>query len=226
MLNIPCLGLVPMTKTRTIAAISLAGVFAIGMLFSSGFAAGHLPLTIEKYELEWDEFKVKKVKITVDEKIPTSDAFGYGAILKSGTALLTTTHGGLLDSEDQFDRFDPVWHNHVVLLTSGDDETHPCGMETGGPYTEVVDLTNESPGEAKIKKDKAEIKNAPMGEYSGQLSNTELVLNAPENTVASFTLNPVDDDGNTEFVDWTHVCVENLNAVFDELPEWKIKGKL
>ena len=89
-----------MTKTKPIIAISLAGVFAIGMLFSPVFAGGHLTLTIDKYEIEWDGDQVKKVKITADDKIPTSDAFGYGVALSNGNALVTTTHGGVLDSED------------------------------------------------------------------------------------------------------------------------------
>ncbi len=227
-LNFPNLGIASMTKTKPIVAISLAGVFAIGMLFSPVFAGGHLPLTIEKYELEWDEFKVKKVKITVDDKIPDDgSAFGYGAILKSGDALLTTTHPGVEDSEDQLgDPFNPVWHNHVVALTGGEDDTHPCGIDNvDGAYTEILDLTWASPGEAKVKKDKAEIKNAPMGPYVGQLAGTPLSITAPENIVASFTLRPVNDDGETS-LDWTHVCVENLTTVFDELPTWKIKGEL
>ncbi len=92
-LNFPNLGLVPMTKTKTILAISLAGIFGIGMLFSPVFAGGHLPLSIEKYEIEWNETMIKKVKITVDGHIPTDgSAFGYGVALSSGDALVTTTH--------------------------------------------------------------------------------------------------------------------------------------
>ena len=57
-----------MTKTKPIIAISLAGIFAIGMLFSPVFAGGHLPLSIEKYEIEWNETMVKKVKIIEEPK--------------------------------------------------------------------------------------------------------------------------------------------------------------
>ncbi len=130
------------------------------------------------------------------------------------------------DSEDQLgDPFNPVWHNHVVALAFGDDITHPCGINTGGPYTEVADLSFESPGEVKIKKNKAEIKKAEYGSFNGVLFGTPLTLNEPVNTVVSFTLNPVNDLGDTDLA-FTHVCVENATFFSDDTPTTKIKGEL
>lgn len=43
MLNIPCLGLVPMTRTKTLLGISLAAVFAISMIASQTAVADELP---------------------------------------------------------------------------------------------------------------------------------------------------------------------------------------
>jgi hypothetical protein len=57
-------------------------------------------------------------------------AFGYG-ILTSNSAgglgiTVATTHAGVLDSAEQVDINDPIWHNHVVIL--GSDQTNKQKM--------------------------------------------------------------------------------------------------
>lgn len=53
--------------------------------------------------------------------IPTNgdgDAFGYCIFTIQGldSVVVSTTHPGILDSEDQTDVDDPIWHNHFEIL--------------------------------------------------------------------------------------------------------------
>jgi len=103
-----------MTTTKTILGISLAAVFAISMVVPA-LASGHL--TITEAEVDDDE-----VEIETAADIPTdgsSGAFGYGAFTTDGKVVAVTTHGGVgPDSESQADANDPVFHSHLVELTT------------------------------------------------------------------------------------------------------------
>jgi hypothetical protein len=76
--------------------------------------------------------------------IPTNGdggAFGYGVLTSEGldAVVVSTTHAGVLDSEEQNGANDPVWHNHFVTL--GDDSKN-CGSDKA-----VKSITFESPGQ-------------------------------------------------------------------------------
>ncbi|MCI0563062.1 MAG: hypothetical protein MN733_31680 [Nitrososphaera sp.] len=69
-------------------------------------------------------------------------AFGSGILTSDGDAILVaTTHGGVLDSEDQSFTMDPIFHNHFVRL----GEVPDCGSDPG-----VVDISWQSPGRVVI----------------------------------------------------------------------------
>ncbi len=80
--------------------------------------------------------------------IPTNGdggAFGYGILTSEGldAVVVSTTHAGVLDSEEQSDADDPVWHNHFVTLTT---DAENCGDDPA-----VQSITFESPGQVNIE---------------------------------------------------------------------------
>ena len=164
-----------------------------------------------------DYFTIKKAKVFVDPDrdrlranlithglIPTDGsegAFGYGILTSDGDAILvTTTHPGVLDSEDQSYILDPVWHNHFVRL----DSVAACGADPG-----VVDITWQSPGKVVIEDNRAKISRVPTGEFDGTHSITgsplELELGEDVAAAVSFRLSPVFGAGGLEAV-----CVTDI----------------
>ena len=79
--------------------------------------------------------------------IPTNGdggAFGYGVLTDEGldAVVVSTTHAGVQDSEEQSNSSDPVWHNHYVTL--GQDSDY-CRNDP-----KVESITFESPGQERI----------------------------------------------------------------------------
>jgi hypothetical protein len=117
----------------------------------------------------------------------TEGAFGYG-ILSKNASLVTHTHGGVLDSEDQSSSEDPIWHNHFVRLGN----IEQCGENLG-----VVDVTWQSPGEVRIDDNNATISQIPTNGFEGIDSITgeplSMMLGGVGQgfSVFSFRLNPV-----------------------------------
>jgi len=84
-------------------------------------------------------------------------AFGYGILTENtdsgdGSLIVATTHGGVLDSEEQADINDPVWHNHMVMLGTVTD----CGADPG-----VVGISWEQPGDVTIEGKTASLTDIP-----------------------------------------------------------------
>lgn len=83
----------------------------------------------------------------------TGGAFGYGYVSSAGleAVAVTTTHGGIQDSEAQTDAIDPVFHNHYVALR---DDMSPnwSGLCT---ELEIEGITFQEPGDVDIWKKKA-----------------------------------------------------------------------
>ena len=216
MLNITCLGLVPM-NTKSILGLSLAAVFALAMIASAiGVDAAGSFLDVKKAKVTIDDDdEFEKAKIKTNAKIPKNGdggAFGYGIISGAGLEAIavTTTHGGVLDSEAQSDASDPVFHNHYVALQASTDGTGLC------PGLEVRDITWQEPGDVKVKGKKATMKDVPF-EFDGEHSldrDIDLSFNADGNVgaVVSFTINPVDGDGNTSVTDIQAVCINDVLA--------------
>lgn len=134
-----------------------------------------------------------------------SGAIGYGLITDKGTdaIIVSTTHGGVLDSEKQKDAADPVWHNHMVKL----GEVAICGENPG-----VIDITFESPGEVKLKNQALIIADAPSiftGKHS--LTNKEISFAHGTNVekVVQFNLEPKFNSSN----ELQAVCVTHIEEV-------------
>jgi hypothetical protein len=127
----------------------------------------------------------------------TEGAFGYG-ILSNNATLVTHTHQGVLDSEDQSSIDDPIWHNHFVTLGNVVEQ---CGENLG-----VIDSTWQSPGEVRIDDNNATISQIPTGEFEGTHSITGEPLSMKLGgvgqgfSVVSFRLNPITGEEGLEAV--------------------------
>jgi hypothetical protein len=147
--------------------------------------------------------------------IPTNGdggAFGYGILTTEGldAVVVSTTHEGVQDSEEQTDANDPVWHNHFVTLGENSEN---CGDDL-----QVESITFESPGQVDIENSNADLTEIP-GSFSGTdaLSGDDLTIEPGTDVddVVSFRLSPqFNDDDELEAV-----CVTDIksaeNIVFD-----------
>ncbi|MDF0681610.1 MAG: hypothetical protein P0116_11665 [Candidatus Nitrosocosmicus sp.] len=132
-------------------------------------------------------------------------AFGYGILTTKGLSaiMVSTTHAGVLDSEDQRNANDPRWHNHYVSL--GDD-TENCGANPA-----VTSITFQSPGKVVVNKNKAVMSNLPST-FTGTnaLTSAPLTLSPGTNVqdVVSFVLEPIfNNAGGLEAV-----CVNDITS--------------
>jgi hypothetical protein len=170
-------------------------------------------LTIRRATVQADNEELRANLIT-EGLIPTDGsggAFGYGILTEDGDAILvSTTHPGVLDSEEQNYILDPAWHNHFVRL----GEVDQCGEDPG-----VVDLTWQSPGEVRINNNIVNIRDVPTDEFEGwhSITGEELTMTLGEDVsdVVSFGLAPVFGEGGLEAV-----CVTDITSAEDvrELP--------
>jgi hypothetical protein len=154
--------------------------------------------------------EIEEADIRTNARIPTDGdegAFGYGILTKQspGAVMVTTTHEGVLDSEEQNgDPNNPIFHNHYVKLVSDEDE---CGENN----LRVDKITFESPGDVDIERRNAIMEDLPA-RFRGTdaLTDDSLTLRPGTNVqdVVSFELDPhFDDDGNLEAV-----CVINIES--------------
>lgn len=134
-----------------------------------------------------------------------SGAVGYGLITDKGTdaVVVSTTHGGVLDSEKQKDASDAVWHNHMVKL----GKVELCGENPG-----VIDITFESPGNVDMKKQGLVMADVPAS-FSGKhsLTNAKIAFDPGVNIqkVVQFSLEPKFSATN----ELQAVCVTNIEEV-------------
>lgn len=131
-----------------------------------------------------------------------SGAVGYGLITDKGTdaVVVSTTHGGVLDSEKQKDASDAIWHNHMVKL----GKVELCGENPG-----VIDITFESPGEVKMKKQGLIMVDVPAS-FAGKhsLTNQKITFDSGLDVqkVVQFNLEPKFNSAN----ELQAVCVTNI----------------
>jgi hypothetical protein len=148
-------------------------------------------LVIESARVNVDDDELS-ARLTTEGGIPTNGregAFGYGILTADGDAILvSTTHAGVLDSEEQNYIRDPTWHNHFVRL----GEVEQCKENPG-----VVDITWQSPGEVRINDNIARISDVPTDEFEGwhSITGEELSMTLGEDVsdIVSFRLDPVFD---------------------------------
>ena len=125
--------------------------------------------------------------------IPTNGeggAFGYGLLTNQGlkAVMVSTTHKGVYDSEDQRNANDARWHNHYVSLDT--PIGGPCGTDP-----QVTAITFQSPGQVVVNKDKAVMSNLP-GKFTGTSpppNEKPVTINPGTNVekVVSFVLKPL-----------------------------------
>ena len=205
-----------MTKTTLIA--SLGAIFAVSgailLLGGGGMAIAQSVddfLNIISATVIADSSELEKVRIFTGGEIPTDGsggAFGYGIISDAGLEAIavTTTHKGVLDSVAQVDANDGSFHNHYVALHQLDEDAKCPGLE-------VRDITFQEPGDVEIRNTRAIVEDVPYyfaGTHS--LTGDNISFNADPNVgqVVSFTINPVDGDGNTNASDIQAVCINDV----------------
>lgn len=162
--------------------------------------------------LEIDKAVVAKTANTVQAYLQThghipkdgsGGAFGYGILTSEGldVIMVSTTHAGVLDSEDQRNANDPRWHNHYVSL--GEDSDN-CGNNPA-----VTSITFQSPGKVNVIKNNAVLSHLPST-FTGTnaLNGDPLTLSPGTNVqnVVSFVLEPKFNDTD----ELQAVCVTNI----------------
>ena len=203
-----------MTEKSALGLLAVAGfMVAIGEVPSVFASTAESFLTIERANVSIDDndddltarLFVEGLLIPTDG---TEGRFGYGILTDDGdTVLISHTHPGVLDSEDQRFNEDPIWHNHLVKL--GD-------MEQCGDHQGVVDISWQSPGEVRIDDNVARISGVPTDEFEGWDSMTgeslSMTLGQDVSDVVSFKLNPVFGEDGLEAV-----CVTDVRSVEEEV---------
>ncbi len=174
-----------MTKTVLLGAIM--AVALIGGSFVAADAAGVFS-DIIKAKLNDGKKALNSLQIKTGAKIPTGDILhGFGIVTDgsatgaAAVAIVTTSHPGVYDSEDQTDANDPVWHNHVVALKEVATTECPAGLA-------VLDLTFESPGTTNVKSNHVGMNHIAYGGYTGQLASTAIDSGDDAALIVSFIL--------------------------------------
>ncbi len=201
--------------TNTILLGTTLAVFAVSMFALGNADAVSDFLSINKATISSDATDFNKAKFIVKGPIPVDGAggaFGYGIISGAGLEAIavTTTHAGVLDSEAQANAADPVFHNHYVALqdAQGIDGTGLC------PGLEIRDITYEEPGDVNVKSNKATMVDVPLifeGTHSLSGADISFATDGVANAAVSFTINPVDGDGNTSVTDIQAVCINDVS---------------
>lgn len=207
-------GLIPFVHIQSIYA-QLPEVLDLDQIPGGQLAKGIIDNTVDKFTDKGNYLKIDKAVIAKSQDevhavlkthghIPTDgsgDAFGYGIITSAGVnaIMVSTTHGGVRDSEVQKNNDDPGWHNHYVTL--GKDDA--CGSGPG-----VKQITFESPGNVHIIGPVATLSHLPAT-FTGTdaLTNKPLTLSPGTDVkeVVSFKLAPKFSGGNL-----IAVCVTDI----------------
>ena len=134
-------------------------------------------------------------------------AMGVAIISERGfeSVIASSTHGGVLDSIQQDNASDPIWHNHFVKLVV--NSSSKCGNNP-----QVEELTFQSPGSVSIDDTSLQMAEVPQTfNATGSLSNSSLVFESGSeiDKVVTFKLEPqFDSQNNIE-----SVCVTNIQPV-------------
>jgi hypothetical protein len=212
---------ITMKERLPILAIGLLGVFATTTVILAPAIASAIEdfLNIREATVQVQDDDELDAEIETAGDIPTEGeegAFGYGIITDKGleAVIVTTTHAGVYDSEEQDDAGDPVFHNHYVALT---DDKDKCGDDP-----KVEKITFESPGEVDIEKKKALLEDVPLkfkGTAVTPVTDEEDVEFGDDikfkagndvDDVVSFKLEPKFDDDDIEAV-----CVTDIESADD-----------
>ena len=117
-------------------------------------------------------------------------AMGIAIISDKGfeSIVVSTTHGGVLDSERQMNASDPSWHNHFVKLAVNNNTDSKCGSNP-----QVEELTFQSPGNVSIDNMNLQILDVPqIFNATHSLNNNSLTFEQGNSVdkVVTFKLQP------------------------------------
>ena len=169
---------------------------------------------VKNAKVETNDDEISEAIIKTHGHIPKDGeggAFGYAVITDEGfdSVIVTTTHEGVYDSEEQRDENDPVFHNHYITLRENVDE---CGDNPA-----VGSISFESPGDVNIQNKKAVLSDLPaeaelqtvipaLDKDDAELDElNEFNPGTNVESVVSFQLDPVIEDG-----DLQAVCVDDI----------------
>ncbi|HYF99386.1 MAG TPA: hypothetical protein VD815_04785 [Candidatus Saccharimonadales bacterium] len=204
--------------TISITMLLILTISPLTMAFASTSSSANDDdfLNIREATIDVTDSEEMRAFLETHGQIPTDGdggAFGYGVLTTEGldAVVVSTTHAGVLDSEEQTDADDPVWHNHFVTLTQ---DSANCGNDP-----KVESITFESPGQIDVNDNTADITQIPTS-YSGTdaLTGDDLTIEPGNDVedVVSFKLSPqFNNDDELEAV-----CVTDIqsaeNIVFDD----------
>ncbi len=196
----------------------LAIAFFLILVFVSGSFQYYsmVPVFAQSENFTLSEAKIKKMDKALSAKMSsTNDIIQDGSKGAMGVAILSdkgfesviasTTHGGVLDSIQQDNASDPVWHNHFVKLVA--NNSSKCGNNP-----QVEELTFQSPGSVSINGTSLQMAEVPQTfNATGSLSNSSLVFESGSeiDKVVTFNLEPQFDSQNNIEV----VCITNIQPV-------------
>jgi len=167
-LNIPFLGLVPMTKTKTILGISLAAVFAVSMIAPAIASDGGFLTVIGGDVTGNPGTYLATIDASTDIPRATSVLGGYGWFTGGSTwAVFAITTHNAFDSDDpdavndvRDSRQNPdSWHAHLVNVDENACITAVSDVTTAG--IAIVD------GDMSVKVPKSKIDGSIDGQAAG-----------------------------------------------------------
>ena len=158
---------------------------------------------------EIDKKNIEAV-INSDDIIAEAGAYGFGVITSAGLdgILVTTTHGGVLDSAAQSDVNDASFHNHYVALQASADGSGLC------PSLEVKDITWKEPGDVTLDGDVALFDGPTKFKSKSSLTGDKIKFktHGPIGNIVSFTITPVDSTGAVSVDPIAAICIDVAGA--------------
>ncbi len=207
------------TIPKPILGVLFTVIIMAASPIASAYASSDDFLDVKNAKVQTNDDEISKATLKTHGHIPENGqggAFGYAVITEEGfdSVIVTTTHKGVYDSEEQRNENDPVFHNHYITLRENDDE---CGDNPA-----VGSISFESPGDVSIQNKKAVLSDLPaeaelqtviptLDKDDAELDElNEFNPGTDVESAVSFQLEPVVDDGDIQAV-----CVTDIQPAED-----------
>lgn len=149
--------------------------------------------------------------VNSDDGIEESGAYGYAVVTDAelDSILITATHGGVLDSAAQTDASDASFHNHYVSVQ--DSQVDGSGL---CPTLEIKDISWDEPGDVTILDDAAVFDGPAEFSSTHSLTGDDVTFSnlGPVGSVVSFSITPVDVNGNFSVDPIAAVCIDAVGV--------------